>query len=497
MEQRLEQVRPPLIADTQATKAEQPGKCALHHPAVPSEPLAGVNPTASNSWRDATGAQGATEVRRVVGLVGVQLGGTLPRTTGLPSRADDRRDGVDERDELRRVVSVGRRETDRQRNPGAVDDQVVLGAGLAAVNRVRPGPLAPLLARTLTESRLARLHSMAASSPNQFSSVSCSRSQTLTACQSRSRRQQVVPLPHPSSFGRSRHGQPVRSTKTMPPRTARSGTRGRPPFGLGCSFGSSGSMASQRSSGTRDVAFMIGHHAIGGTVLKHALNYHNELGSWFDVSLSDRVPVGMMTIVYDVSFEHFAHGIPGLRKKMDKETFLYLANLGTEIAAEQDELGNPIEFSATVDYRFSVTKKASEADISLTQGADGSPLRFVEVAKDPSRTHPLLQKDVISKLRAAVGEGSKVNQHDIRCIVAVYKTPSRPDFYYRSSLQGSPQYSEGFVDWILLKYNQDPAFFATTRLKAKPILVGPMLNPHRQGKAPPGLGAPPGTVRLK
>jgi hypothetical protein len=216
------------------------------------------------------------------------------------------------------------------------------------------------------------------------------------------------------------------------------------------------------------------------------LNYHNELGNWFDVSLSDRVPVGMMTIVYDVSFEHFAHGIPALRKKMDKETFLYLANLGTEIAAEQDELGNPIEFSATVDYRFSVTKKASEADISLTQGADGSPLRFVEVAKDPSRTHPLLQKDVISKLRAAVGEGSKINQHDIRCIVAVYKIPNRPDFYYRSSLQGSPQYSEGFIDWILQKYKQDPAFFATTRLKAKPILEGPMLNRHRQGKATPG-----------
>jgi hypothetical protein len=54
----------------------------------------------------------------------------------------------------------------------AIDDQVVLGAGLAAIDRVRAGLLAPLLARTLRLSTLARDQSMAASSPSQLSSVS-------------------------------------------------------------------------------------------------------------------------------------------------------------------------------------------------------------------------------------------------------------------------------------------------------------------------------------
>jgi hypothetical protein len=47
----------------------------------------------------------------------------------------------------------------------------------------------------------------------------------------------------------------------IPLRAARSGTRGRLPWGFGGSFGSRGSSASQRSSGTRDVAFIACHHA--------------------------------------------------------------------------------------------------------------------------------------------------------------------------------------------------------------------------------------------
>ena len=191
----------------------------------------------------------------------MQLGGTPPGTPGLPARANDRRDGIDEREQLGRVVSVGRREVNGQGDAVAVDDQVVLGAGLTAVDRVRAGRLAPLLARTLRLSTLARLQLTAASSPNQLSKVSCSRRKTPASCQSRSRRQQVVPLPQPSSVGSSRQGQPVRRTKMMPSSAARSGKRGRPPLGLGGSRGSSGSIASQRSSGTRDEPFMTGHLA--------------------------------------------------------------------------------------------------------------------------------------------------------------------------------------------------------------------------------------------
>jgi hypothetical protein len=62
-------------------------------------------------------------------------------------------------------------------------------------------------------------------------------------------RQQVIPDPQPSSFGNICHGIPLRSTKTMPVRHARSGTRGRPPFGRGGEGGRSGSMRFHSASG--------------------------------------------------------------------------------------------------------------------------------------------------------------------------------------------------------------------------------------------------------
>ena len=47
---------------------------------------------------------------------------------------------------------------------------------------------------------------------------------------------------------------PLRSTKTMPVRQARSGTRGRPPFGFGGAGGNSGSTISHNSSGSSGLA---------------------------------------------------------------------------------------------------------------------------------------------------------------------------------------------------------------------------------------------------
>jgi hypothetical protein len=80
--------------------------------------------------------------------------------------------------------------------------------------------------------------------------VRCSRSQIPALCQSRRRRQQVMPLPQPISRGSCSHGMPVESTNRVPVSTARLGMRGRPPVGLGPSAGKRGSITVQSSSPT-------------------------------------------------------------------------------------------------------------------------------------------------------------------------------------------------------------------------------------------------------
>ena len=88
----------------------------------------------------------------------------------------------------------------------------------------------PYTARMEQLSTTARDQSIWSSRASQSRSAKWIRSHTPACCQSRKRRQHVIPDPHPSSCGSICQGMPLRRTKTMPVRHARSETRGRPPL---------------------------------------------------------------------------------------------------------------------------------------------------------------------------------------------------------------------------------------------------------------------------
>ena len=130
--------------------------------------------------------------------------------------------------ELGDVVAVAAGQRDRQRDPVRFGDQVVLGAGPGTIDRARAGFGPPFIARTCEPSITALEKSSAPAACSSASSDSCSRCQTPASCQSRSRRQQVIPDPKPSSCGKNSHGIPVYRTNKMPHRTFRSSSRFRP-----------------------------------------------------------------------------------------------------------------------------------------------------------------------------------------------------------------------------------------------------------------------------
>ncbi len=241
------ELRPAFIADRQSPVPVQPGQRPLDHPAVATQPLTRLDAFAGDPDLDVPPVQEATAARDIVGLVGMELGRAFSALAGgLP----DRGHGVDQRVEDGAVVPVGAAQPGGQRNPLTVADYMVFRARLAAIGRVRSGLIAPLFAGTLALSRLARDQSIRPASPSWSSRVWWRRSQTPASCQSRRRRQQVTPEPQPISWGSISHGMPLLSTKMIPVRAARSGTRGRPPVGLGGSSGSRGSTIAHRSSGT-------------------------------------------------------------------------------------------------------------------------------------------------------------------------------------------------------------------------------------------------------
>jgi hypothetical protein len=150
-----------------------------------------------------------------------------------------------------RLVAVGPGNAHGQRGAFAIDQQVPFRAFFGPIRGVFAGEDPPKTARKLWLSTQQCSQSMPFSCPTRWSRACRSFSQTPRRCQYRSRRQQVTPEPQPISWGSISQGIPLRRTKTMPVRQARSSTGGRPrlPDRALCR-GRRGAMASQSSSGT-------------------------------------------------------------------------------------------------------------------------------------------------------------------------------------------------------------------------------------------------------
>jgi hypothetical protein len=194
------------------------------------------------------------------------------------------------------------------------------------------------------------------------------------------------------------------------------------------------------------------------------VNYHQFLDQWFGLSLSDRVPAGMMAIVYDFPSGHTDLTPTKLRRKLGSDAADYLLRLQDELRSEHAELGGTSEYSIGIDYTLALTKTPGEADIALTQGTGGDVVGLVEVAKDPSKTHPMRQKEILAELRTRLGGEQVLNGYDIQCVVAIHNIRQRSEFFYRGTVKGSPgQYSPHFVDWVANRWEQDPVFFVKVR----------------------------------
>ena len=198
------------------------------------------------------------------------------------------------------------------------------------------------------------------------------------------------------------------------------------------------------------------------------INYHNSLNGWFEVSLTDRVPAGMMSIVYDMRPEQSDLSDARLRQEMGRESAEFLGRYCSQIRQEFDQLQRPAEFSIGIDYHLALTKKMDEADIVLSSGRTGrSPTQIVEVPKDSSRSHPFRQKEVLKELATNIPEAA-TNSHDIQCVIRVYRVKSRSEYFYQGRVKGSPgQYSQLFVNWLIEQFRRGDQFFVQARAESK------------------------------
>ena len=222
-EEGLVDVGATFAADVETLETVQPADCALDDPARCAQPAAVLRP--------AMGDEGLEVPSPLRGFV--RAGMVRPvrlrtrRSEARPSAlALKRRDGVDEREELGDVMIIRTSERDHQRDALRFGEDVVLAARAGAVGGVRSGLEPPFSARTLELSTTARDQSISPARCNSVRSARWIFFHAPASCQSRSRRQQVIPDPQPISRGRYSHGNSVCRTKMIPVSAARSGTQG-------------------------------------------------------------------------------------------------------------------------------------------------------------------------------------------------------------------------------------------------------------------------------
>jgi hypothetical protein len=242
----------PVVTDLQSPRLTDPGQRALHDPANLAQAAAVRRPLPRQVVFDPSLLETLLIPRRPILPVPVQGLGPPPGATTAPA---DRRDVIHQVHRFPRFVAVGPGDAQGQRGALAIDQQVPFGPFFPAIRGVFAGQDPPKTARKLWLSTQQWSQSMPFSCPTRWRRACRSFFQTPRRCQYRNRRQQVTPEPQPISWGSISQGMPLRKTKTIPVRQARSSTGGRPRLpGRALCRGRSGATASQSSSGTNGSA---------------------------------------------------------------------------------------------------------------------------------------------------------------------------------------------------------------------------------------------------
>ncbi len=239
---------PAFISHSQAPLLVEPCIGALHHPAVPTQPLLRLDARPCDPRSDAASAQALAVLARSVRLVGVQFAGPMP---GATPRLLHLGHCLQQGEQLAGVVDVGSRQTLGQGPTLFVDEKMMLTARLRSARRFLARERPPFDARTLEDSIEVRLKSSWPRCPSSSSSTCCSCSPPPSRVHCSMRRHAVIPERPNCLTGSISQGMPVRGTKTMASKAARSLARGRPrPNSFFLGTGSRGATRSHSASGT-------------------------------------------------------------------------------------------------------------------------------------------------------------------------------------------------------------------------------------------------------
>jgi hypothetical protein len=195
------------------------------------------------------------------------------------------------------------------------------------------------------------------------------------------------------------------------------------------------------------------------------LNYPKMLQKWFSINLSDKVPLGMMVLVYD--FDPKKHSLENakMQRSLPAETIQWLSHFQQAIGERANKLGiNAMQFCIPIEYKVAIVKNPTKSDIILGAGTSGKETLILEVPKNPDKTHPHRRKELTELINGKLEGKQAISPYDINCIRATHNLDSRPEFVYLPKYY-SPQYSNELADWIIDHIESNKNFIKHARAK--------------------------------
>jgi hypothetical protein len=170
----------PVIPDLEAPCLADPGQASFDHIADLAQAAAVRRARLGQVILDPPFLQPGVVARRAIGAVPVQR---LRLAAHVPVRVMDRRDVVEQRQRLERLVAIRAGEAHGQRCAVAIDEQVPFAAFFPAIRGVFAGEGPPKTARYVWLSTQAFSQSISPSRPSRSSKVCSSFFQTPRRCQ--------------------------------------------------------------------------------------------------------------------------------------------------------------------------------------------------------------------------------------------------------------------------------------------------------------------------
>lgn len=121
----------------------------------------------------------------------------------------------------------------------------------------------------------------------------------------------------------------------------------------------------------------------------------------------------------------------------------------------------------TSDTNIKFASIDSEMSPNISR-SDGSIIAYVtkivEVTQAPSKNHPYQFRKLSAKLGETLKGKLEFTSHDLKSVIHAHNISKHPEFFFQDGdFEWHKLYSEGFFNWILQQFDQNPNFFTEAR----------------------------------